>query len=398
MVMLKTKRIFIVLQNSVNSLITPVLSVLFSYIIVKKYNAGLWGSFVYYLIIVSLAVHIFGFGNKDYLLREFSKNITLKNKIWIDSLFSRVFMFPLILIPYYFLAKSTDELIIILILTFVLFFYQAFDVLVVFERKFFASVMVEIISFAFMAGAIFLWGISNTTSLLKIYLYASILKPILLSIVFRKYLIFKSVFSGGINWEYYVMSFPFFILVFTGMLQSRIDIYCLSYFLPGESLGKYQVLTNFLGVFQSTAVFIVAPFVKDIYRLNNDAIKKMNLRVMLAGLIIITPLILILYIAMTYFYNFDFGVGYYICSAFYVIPVFANIVVVYKFYKNGYQNTVIYITCSGILTGLISNIFLIPVLGILGALLSGAISQILMTAVYYIIDFNIGKRIKVKTA
>jgi len=370
-------------QNSVSNLITPGISILFSYFIIRQYNTELWGGFVYYLIIVNLAAHILGWGNKEYLLREFSMDASCKSAKWTESFVTRIIIIPLVVFPYYFLSGSFSELFLMTILTILLYIYQSFDVFVTFERKFMITVYAEIISFVILVYMVYSYGVSDTKYLLTLYIYSFIIKPVFLFVYFRNKVFRKKQSAHFISISYFKNALPFFLLGLTGMLQSRIDIYSVGYFLNKDSLGKYQVIINFLGVFQSASVFIIAPFIKDIYRLKRDSINRMNRNVFITGIALLFPFMVTLYLALTLIYKFDLSADYYIFSALYVLPVYYYIVSVYLHYKKGKQNTVILITVSGIAAGLLSNLYFTPIMGIKGALLSGSISQLFMCCAYY---------------
>jgi O-antigen/teichoic acid export membrane protein len=382
--MINYKRISVIIQNSASNLVTPAISMLFSYYIISKYNAELWGGFVYYLIIVNLAAHILGWGNKEYLLREFSRDASRKSTKWTESFVSRIIFLPAIILPYYFLTGSFGELMLMAALTLLLFVYQSFDVIITFERKFMLTVYAEIISFVLLAIIVYFSGVSDTKNLLTLYIYSFIFKPVFLFIYFRNTVFKENPFNKSISFKYFVLAFPFFILGLTGMIQSRIDIYSVGYFLNKESLGTYQVIVNFLGVFQSASIFIVAPFIKDIYRLKSESIRKMNNSVLLSGIALLLPFMVTIYLALTIIYKFNLSADFYIYMALYILPVYYYVVSVYIHYKKGKQNTVIFITLTAIGVGLLSNIFLTPSMGIKGALLSGGISQLFMCGAYYL--------------
>lgn len=376
-------RIWIIIQNSVNNLITPVISILFSYIIVNKYNAGLWGSFVYYLIILNLTTHLLGWGNKDYLLREFSRNTKSITSIWFESILTRSIAFPVIIILFYFLSDSFNEYIILVILAILFYIYQSFDVLIIYNRKFIQAFFTEIISFAILTGLIFSFGISNLYSLLSFYAISFSSKPLMMFLFFGKFLFGKRKFSFHLNFRFYIYSFQFFIIGFTGLVQSRLDLYLTGFYLQKENLGKYQVIINFLAILQALAGFIVSPFVKDIYRMKNESVKKLEQRIGSYGVILSFPLVFIIYFVLFYFYNFDLSPDYIFYFLLFVIPVYMYIVPVYNLYKNGNQNKVMLITIGGIIVSLVSGIILIPLMEIKGALLSNIISQVFMLLAYY---------------
>src|SRR5690242_878226 len=89
------KRALIVAANSANSLLLPLLSPLFSLLVIRLASVSLWGDFVKVLIVAQLAAHVAGWGNKDYLLREFSRGPARVAAAWQSSLFTRLGVFVL---------------------------------------------------------------------------------------------------------------------------------------------------------------------------------------------------------------------------------------------------------------------------------------------------------------
>ncbi|MBI5566993.1 MAG: hypothetical protein HY870_18995, partial [Chloroflexi bacterium] len=66
------RRLILVSANIANGLLLPLLNPLISIFVVRLASIELWGEYVALLIGLQLAAHIIGWGNKDYLLRQFS--------------------------------------------------------------------------------------------------------------------------------------------------------------------------------------------------------------------------------------------------------------------------------------------------------------------------------------
>jgi O-antigen/teichoic acid export membrane protein len=158
------------------------------------------------------------------------------------------------------------------------------------------------------------------------------------------------------------------------MLSSRVDQYTVSYFLPKETLGEYQVLKNFLIYFQSAASFMVLPFVKNLYRLKDDSMDKLSVRLFTAGIVLIIPMMAALYIIIEYVYGFRFTSDIYLYSALFILPGYYSSVIIYKLFKNSRQSIVVMVSVAGIVISLALNIILIPKMQSSGALISGVIS------------------------
>jgi O-antigen/teichoic acid export membrane protein len=379
------KRAGIVSLNAANSLIIPVLNIVFSFLVIKLSGTVLWGSFVYYLVIVNLAAHILNWGNKEYLLREFSRNVSSLSEIWRKCLLTRFALFPLIIIVLYFFCPSLEVYIIVSLWVLLLFIYQSFDVLILYTRKFYLSILIEAAAYTFLFALLLLFS-QNTRieSLIFIFVLMMLLKTVLIYIFMRKQAAVKA--GIVIDPRFFSSAFPFFVLGLSGMLISRIDLYLVAYYLPKEKLGMYQVLTSFLLSFQAIASFVLTPFVKNLYRLANEVIRRVNRRMFLLGVILTPPFVIVLYPVLRIVYGFDFPARLYVLSGLYVLPIYYYITVIYKMYKINRQPLVVWINSAGFVVNFMLNIFLIPVMGIEGALLSGTSAQWFLALVYLIYD------------
>ena len=67
-------RFYPIAINGFRSVLSPLISIAFSYIIVTYFSKELWGNFVEYMLFFFLASLSISWGSKNYLLRVFSKN------------------------------------------------------------------------------------------------------------------------------------------------------------------------------------------------------------------------------------------------------------------------------------------------------------------------------------
>jgi hypothetical protein len=68
------RRLALVAASGANSLLLPLLNPLVAFLVVRLASAELWGAFVEPLVIAQFAAHVIGWGNRDYLLRAFSRD------------------------------------------------------------------------------------------------------------------------------------------------------------------------------------------------------------------------------------------------------------------------------------------------------------------------------------
>ncbi len=380
------KRGLIVFSNTVNSIISPFTNIIFSLIIINIAEIGLWGNFVYYFLYASLTSLVLSWGNKEYLLREFSKNPAKTGALWVKSFLSRlILLLPVILILLLF--YSGKETLIIALWAFLIYALSSFDSLVAYYRKFLPSVFAEIVSSMIMFSFIFVYkaGLKLNTIIILYFIYY-IIKITWYIFMFAKSLSVSNTvkFSTLFDLKLLKASSMFFLLGLTGMLGSRIDQYIVAYFLPKDSLGEYQVLKNFLLYFQSITVFIVFPFVKNIYRLGDSRLKKLKNTISTIGILLIVPMIIFLWFILKYIYNFTFPIEIYILSGLFVLPPFFYLIVLYKLFKHKKEKFVFIFNLIAIAVSLTLSIALLPDYGITGCLIAGTVSG-WITVVLYII-------------
>lgn len=379
------RRSKLIAAGTLNSLASPFTNILFSILVVKVYGTGDWGSFVYYFLYASLASLVLNWGNKDYLLREISKSPSEIGALWRKSFLSRlVLLLPLAII--FLLSFPYSSAVYLIIWVLLLFISQSFEVLVTFHRKFMLAFALEILSSLIMfASVIILKDRLGFSALIYSYfLYLSI-KAVVYLIYFRADVSRKSALPKGglIDLTLLKNSFTFFLIGITGMLSSRIDQYTVSYFLPKETLGEYQVLKNFLIYFQSAASFMILPFIKNLYRMKNDSMDKLSVRLFTAGLVLIIPMIAALYIITEYIYGFKFTPEIYLYSALFILPGYYSSVIIYKLFKNSRQSLVVIVSVIGIVISLALNTILIPKMHSAGALLSGVVSVWVSAIIFF---------------
>ena len=98
-----TIRLLPILINGFRSVLNPIFSISFSFIIVNYFSKNLWGNFVEYLLFFLIATVISGWGNKNYLLRIFSENPKEMASNWQQLFLARLPICILFIIALYFL-------------------------------------------------------------------------------------------------------------------------------------------------------------------------------------------------------------------------------------------------------------------------------------------------------
>lgn len=361
-------------------ILVSVFSMVIPLIVIKYCSKELWGSFVSLLLFSLLALQIINWGNKEYLLRQFSfapgaivpafsKNLLTRLPLVLLFSIIGVFFFPIHFGFWIFLWLIGR------------FFNHAVESLIVYEKKFKASVYIEIVSFAFWVISLFL--MKNTADLYSILIFYSLyqfIKGILYVFEFRKFICFTGI---QVDYSYYKSALGFFLLSVFGFFTSKSDVYVIEYFSDENTTANYQVLNSLLVFIMSTSVFIYTPFIKNIYRNNEAVVRKIRMLISLSGLFIVpTALIAVKYIVQFYL-SLQLSWSEYLLCFLYVFPSFVyGIRIIELFRKKQEKKVIVYLMICAIGNTLVSALLLLSGYGIAGALSGGVFSQLLALCLF----------------
>lgn len=335
----------------------------------------IWGSFVSVLLYTLLAVQIINWGNKEYLLRQFSKTPHKIKADFSKILFARL---PLVLIFSFagFLSFEPRFGLYISLWLFGRYLNHSFESLVVFEKKFYQSMMAEWISFSLFC--IVFYALKPHLSLyflLIVYSLYQLTKGLFFLFLFRDFI---SVQNLKIDIAYYKTALPFFLLSVLGFLASKIDVYLIEHLGNKTTTADYQVINSLLVFAISFSAFIYVPFTKNIYRNNEEVIQKTKKLLGLIGLYIVPITLLIIYFILKYYLNLRFPAAFYCIAFLYIYPSFLYGIEVVNLFKHHKEKTVVwYLLFSAMSNALLSALFLYLDYGVMGALGGSAIAQLI---------------------
>lgn len=383
------RRLFIVAQNTLNSLLVPIFGIVVSLLVVRLASDELWGGFVAVMVVVQLASHIAGWGNKDYLLREFSRHPNDMASHWQTSLFTRLAFYAVICLSFMVIGSTLQRIGLMMLWGLALVIAQSYEVMVVYRKDFSFAIITEVIAVSVLVFAVFALNTQLTVNqLIAFFIVSSLLRAGLFTLRYRQ--LWQQV-HVIIDAAHLKLAFPFFLLGFSGLLASRIDLYTVSVLLSEQEVGRYQVFINILLYLQALANFILLPYVKTVYRLPDDAILKISLRLFGFGVIVVSPALVIIYWLLKSVYGFAFSIAFMVLGGLFVLPLYAYLPYIYKLHKYDAQAVVLRVSLIGAGLNLLLNIALLPRIGLIGAVLSSALMQWAMLLLYIIEANVIGK-------
>ena len=375
------ERIILIVVHAIRSLIIPVLNIGLSYLFIQLASKELWGEFVGPLIWVTLGVHICSWGNKEYLLRAFSRDPAQLHIQWQQSLGTRILGIIIPLAGFAVMGFSGMLLFWMSVWLLASFWYQSFDVAILYTRRFVPAIVIELAGFAIIAGGALLSGQTPDIVLIaSLYAWAILAKALLLSLLFSKTLFRKFRF----RWkkEQIILAVPFFLIGMSGMLQSRADLYIVNLWLEDADVAVYQVMINIFIYVQALSGLILLPFVRNLYRMKVAEILRLSRRMLRFGFLVSVAVLPMAWIVLNVLYTFQLGWPFFLCGALFFLPSFWYLPVIYVLYKKQKERTVLWINLLGVAFNVVFNLLLIGPMGILGALIATVIAQWVMLLVY----------------
>jgi O-antigen/teichoic acid export membrane protein len=379
-----------VLTHAANGLAVPLAGPLFAFLVIRFASLDLWGEFVRALIVAQLAAHIAGWGNKDYLLREFSRFPGRLAVTWQKNLITRLLLLaalPVLLLLLGFLPVRAGWLALCAL---GLLLDQAYDVVVLYRRAFVFALVVEVAGVGLLALPILWLGPRlDGNALLAIFALSNLAKAAVLALRFRA--LAAAGWAGGFDLGQLRAALPFFLLGFSGLLQSRADLYTVSVVLSERALGQYQVFSNLMLYGQAVAGFILLPFVKSLYRLSYQASLRLALRLAAAGLAVLALFLPAAHLTLIWLYRLELPPVMLLFGGLTIWPIFFYLPIIYALFKVEQPSLVIAINLLGVAVSVLINLALLPRWGLVGAAAGAAAAQWVM-GLAYVVAAGVGRQ------
>ena len=365
---------WVIALNGLLTLSAPLMNIAAAWWVIRVSGEELWGAFVDPLIITGFALHILNWGSKEFLLRAFAMRPDAIPVLWKQAFVSRGMLLFMVL-PALFLAElGWEETGFLLTWIFAGYFKQSFDAPVAYNRDFGRALLVEVGAAAVLFGGLYFAGPElRLLDLLKYFALSQVLRAILFGIFYG-----PTYLPGPyprVQFRYFRVAMPFFLLGFAGMLGTRTDLICVSIWMDDASAGRYQVAINLLIWVQAGAGLLLYPFVKNIYRLPDKSLRRLSNKVFLGGILVSALAAPAIWAATRYFFHIDIGWEFHALSALFILPIYGYTVYIYLLYKHKRQQQVLLANFGGVMLNFALNMALIPEFGLTGALLGTIGSQ-----------------------
>ncbi len=374
-----------VLWSGSNTVLKATSGLVVSLFVIHFKSLELWGEFTPLLVAVNFLSILSAFGNKEYLIREFSLHPSTIKQQWNKHLWSRLPILILASVGLFFICQ--DLLIYTICFSWLLLIalHQSFESLNLFFKNFRFTLALEVFCNCLLLSFLLVYGKYLTLlTLLLSYLSVQLLRTVFLLFYHRKLLQKPTV--PDISASALKTLIPFFLLGLGGFLIDRADLLCVSYYLSPTEKASYQIISNLsnMGLLLSTMFLI--PFTKNIYRLRETSFQTLHKNYGFFGIIFAAFFIVAVSLVGTFIYHLPFMAWLYVAFFMNVAAYTLFLPYMFLFTKLNWQGTAVKLMLiSGAFT-LTLSILLVPKFKQEGAAFACALGQLfllLSTRLYF---------------
>ncbi|KYG80153.1 O-antigen/teichoic acid export membrane protein [Roseivirga ehrenbergii] len=341
-----------------------------------------WGGFVFIQLVIFPITLMCNWGSRNFLIREVSRDPSKIGEAFLTNLINRAFLLPLSLVLFALLPFYTALISILIVV--IQFFYLSYDGPTVFSENFSKRIVAEILGVAFFATGLLSILEFDVNLILLIQLGVLIIKSIYLSVALRGLRLFnvKPRFKLGDTLRYGI---PFFAIGFGGWLQSKSDLYMLTFMKGSDDIAAYQLLIGGLSFIQAVIGFLLEPLIKFIYRSKDLVVKKIGALVFKISFPIVLLGVFTLSLILKWLAPDRFDVYTYLLGLLYLMPFLIFMPSIFKLYKANEESKVVYVSFIAAGVNLLLTGLFIPVFGLNGALLGSVCSQIVLLILFKVL-------------
>jgi hypothetical protein len=169
-------------------------------------------------------------------------------------------------------------------------------------------------------------------------------------------------------------------LSIVGLVQAKIDLYLVTLKMLPSDIAFYQVLSGFLIMMQTGAFLILAPFQKNIYRMNSASLKALKRKYFAMGIALTLLGSGVIVAVLHLLYRFEFSGWIILFLSLYILPLFAYIIESQVLLKVHKEKQLLFSTACSAIVGFTVCYFAIPQWGVYGALIGGIFARIVIAS------------------
>lgn len=363
--------------EGLNFIIKPLHTSLISLVVIRFFDLKVWGGFVIFLVGIDLLSSFLNWGQKPYLLRSFSLSPAKMNVQLGKALIARIPLLFISLLLIFILQVFRQHLIFIFLWLLFKWLAMFLEPVIQYHRKYWNAILAEIcaISIAF-AGIYYFRENFSESQLIIVFAASAFIRCLILFPLFRN-IKFKGFKVEEIKKELQ-LALPFFGLAIAGLLQTKGDLFAVTYLSNEKALATYQVLISFLLIGQTLSWIVLGPFQKNIYRINNESLKKIKSTYLKVGVVLTSIMSLVIFLIVKEVYQLEFPYWYIVFFFIYLFPLYFYLIEAQILLKHNGERTLLKYNLIAAIVNIVLSLIFVSFYGIAGALASGIICRLVL--------------------
>jgi O-antigen/teichoic acid export membrane protein len=374
--LLKNKRRVLIIGNgAIFQLLNAFGAAIIAYFIINFHSPALWGKFATLWLYISWFTLLINFGNKDYLLKEYSLKTFHILGLTKSVLLIRIPILILSIIITYLIFHANESIVIIPILIFS-YIINSYQPLLIFEKKFSLLLLIESVAIIGQLAYILYQG--NSLNLIDILISFLIYNAVKLPLFLIKYHFTLKFLYSEIAFKELKNLLPFFLLTIGGMLINKADFMMVAAYLDDHQKAYYQLISTFSNIGIIVAHAVLQPFTKQIYRVNKLSFEKIAKKYFQLGILLSILFVAIVYLVLHLLFNFQLSMASILLLYIIELVFFATNPWIYYLFRNDKQDVFLRILIVSGLSSLAAAFFGVQIWGIEGALCSNLTGNFIM--------------------
>lgn len=363
--------------NAARYALGPIGGLLVPWLVVRHSGVGTWGEVQTPLIWLQLIVHVTTWGSKEFLIKLFAANPEKAGGLLGNSVATRGVLFLLWPILWLFDASTMSTPVVAAVV--LLFLNTSLEPVIVWHKRFKQAAIADLLGLTAQAAFLLAQNSIDVDAVFVSLCMNQATRAVLLVSLNWSVLSWQQ----PTHWNFQIhirYAFPFFLVGFSGLLASRIDLYTGNALLERAEVGRYQIVASLFIQFQALAALVVAPLTRDLYRLNVESVSRYTRSMRSWAFIGLLPMCAIAWAVFTFLFKFELHWSVYASACVLVWPVFAYVPVINQLYKHHRERSVMWANFAAAALTCSLTLLLLPKIGIAGGLLAAAAGQWLMLA------------------
>jgi hypothetical protein len=364
--------------NAARYALGPIGGLLVPWLVINRGGMTIWGDAVGIVIVVQLYLHVGGWGSKEFLLRQFA---TAGREPWswsVQSTLTRGVVFVPILVLLGLLGGG--HWMMASLWAFVAFGSAAHEPLFVWRKRFGMLLFIDAAGLIAQCAVLLSATAPDVDDVLLSYLMNGTVRLAIIGIVVQGWSGVRDPMDGFrfSFHDHFMAAFPFFLIGFSGLLASRIDLYTANALLDRTEVARYQIVSSLFIQFQALAALVVVPLTRDLFKLSVASVSRYARRIRTWALMGLVPMCALAWAVFTLLFRFDLEWPVYVAACALVWPVFGYVPFLNQLYKHGRERRVMWANFAAAALSCGLTVVLLPLLGLTGGLLAAAAGQWLM--------------------